>query len=168
MCQVQKKNEWKRLENATITHVKLNHGTTPRIQTMTKTHKMKNTIIVNQSAFSPSQNHARIQREGGSGGPAKAIEFLSNREPDPWKTIKLPSQHSILGHHRPASETPFKWRFAGGPMMPPPPLVVIRYSLPPSTNKKMFNEINYNTKPRPKTKPQQKMGAWLSAESFSH
>ena len=21
------------------------------------------------------------------------------------------------GHHRPASETPFKWRFAGGPMM---------------------------------------------------
>ena len=23
----------------------------------------------------------------------------------------------MLGHHRPASETPFKWRFAGGPMM---------------------------------------------------
>ena len=22
-----------------------------------------------------------------------------------------------VGHHRPASETPFKWRFAGGPMM---------------------------------------------------
>ena len=21
-----------------------------------------------------------------------------------------------MGHHRPASETPFKWRFAGGPM----------------------------------------------------
>ena len=21
------------------------------------------------------------------------------------------------GHHRPTSETPFKWRFAGGPMM---------------------------------------------------
>ena len=27
------------------------------------------------------------------------------------------SQHSMLGHYRPASETPFKWRFAGGPMM---------------------------------------------------
>ena len=23
----------------------------------------------------------------------------------------------LAGHHRPASETPFKWRFAGGPMM---------------------------------------------------
>ena len=23
----------------------------------------------------------------------------------------------IADHHRPASETPFKWRFAGGPMM---------------------------------------------------
>ena len=33
------------------------------------------------------------------------------------KITKLPSQHSMLGHHRPASETPFKWRFAGRPMM---------------------------------------------------
>ena len=24
------------------------------------------------------------------------------------------SQHSMLGHHRHASETPFKWRFVGG------------------------------------------------------
>ena len=23
----------------------------------------------------------------------------------------------LVGHQRPASETPFKWRFAGGPMM---------------------------------------------------
>ena len=23
----------------------------------------------------------------------------------------------LAGHHRPASETPFIWRFAGGPMM---------------------------------------------------
>ena len=35
----------------------------------------------------------------------------------PWIIIKLPSQHSMLGHHRYASETPFKWRFAGGPMI---------------------------------------------------
>ena len=27
------------------------------------------------------------------------------------------SQHSKFGHHRPASETPFKWRFAHGPNM---------------------------------------------------
>ena len=35
----------------------------------------------------------------------------------PWKITKLPSQHSMLGHHWPASETPLKWRFAGRPMM---------------------------------------------------
>ena len=34
-----------------------------------------------------------------------------------WKITKLPSQRSTVGHHQPASETPFKWPFAGGPMM---------------------------------------------------
>ena len=50
---------------------------------------------------------------GGTGGPDplknhKNIEFLSNTGPDPLKFLKLPSQHSMLGHHRHASETPFK------------------------------------------------------------
>ena len=58
----------------------------------------------------------------GSGPPTptknhKNIGFLSNTGPDPLKTTKQPSQHSMLGHHRHASETPFKWRVAGGPMM---------------------------------------------------
>ena len=58
---------------------------------------------------------------GGAGGPDplenyKNIGFLSNIGPDPLKITKLPIQHSMLGHHRPASETPFKWRFDGGPM----------------------------------------------------
>ena len=44
------------------------------------------------------RSHARIQRG----------EFLSNTGPDPLKFSKLPSQHSKLGHHRQASETPFK------------------------------------------------------------
>ena len=35
----------------------------------------------------------------------------------PKKIKKLPSQHSMLGHHRPASETPFKWVFAVRPLM---------------------------------------------------
>ena len=69
--------------------------------------------------------HALIQRGGGRGsGPPtlknhKNIGFLSNTGPDPLKIKKLPSQHSTCGHHRPApvSKTPFKWRFAGGPMM---------------------------------------------------
>ena len=38
----------------------------------------------------------------------KNIEFLSNTGPDPLEFSKLPSQHSTLGHHRQASETPFK------------------------------------------------------------
>ena len=29
----------------------------------------------------------------------------------------LPSQHTVSGHHRLISETPFKWRFAGGLML---------------------------------------------------
>ena len=29
---------------------------------------------------------------------------------------KIPRQHTVSGHHRPSSETPFKWRFARGPM----------------------------------------------------
>ena len=45
----------------------------------------------------------------GSGPPPlknhKNIGFHSNTGP---------SQHSMLGHHRHASEMPFKWRFAGG------------------------------------------------------
>ena len=47
----------------------------------------------------------------------KNIEYLSNTGPDPLTFSKLPSQHLTLGHHRHPSETPFKWRFAGGPMM---------------------------------------------------
>ena len=59
-------------------------------------------------------------RGGGRGsGPLekyKNIGFLSNTGPDSLKITKLPIQHSMLGPHRPASETPFKWRFAGGPL----------------------------------------------------
>ena len=57
---------------------------------------------------------------GGTGGPDplenyKNSGFLSNTGPGSLKITKIPSQHSMLGHHLPASETPFKWRFAGGP-----------------------------------------------------
>ena len=61
---------------------------------------------------------------GGGEGPGgldlpskitKNIGFFSSAGPDPLKIVKLPSQLSILGHNRHASETPFKWRFASGP-----------------------------------------------------
>ena len=60
--------------------------------------------------------------EGGTGGPdpprkSQKYRFLSNTDPDPLKIVKLPSQLSIFGHNRHASETPFKWWFAGGPKM---------------------------------------------------
>ena len=56
----------------------------------------------------------------GAGGPEKlqkSIGFLSKTGPDPIKATKLPSQHSMFGRHRPTSETPFTWHFAGGPIM---------------------------------------------------
>ena len=64
----------------------------------------------------------RIERgDRGSRSPLKKITklygFLAILVWIPWKITKLPSQHSMLGHHRHASETPFKWRFAGRPMM---------------------------------------------------
>ena len=62
--------------------------------------------------------------DSGSGPPAapptkkyKNIGFLSNTGQDPLKITKLQSQRSMLGHHRHSSETPFKWRFAGVPML---------------------------------------------------
>ena len=67
--------------------------------------------------------HVWIQGGGGDRGSGPPLEddknigFLSSAGPDSFKITKLPSQHSILGHHWQPSETPFKWCFAGGPMM---------------------------------------------------
>ena len=64
----------------------------------------------------------RGSRRGEAGGPdppdksQKYRVSLAILVRIPCKSTKLPSQHSMLGQHRPASETPFKWRFAGGPM----------------------------------------------------
>ena len=66
---------------------------------------------------------SRVVGHRGSGPSPenyKAIGFVSNTGLDPLenqKATKLPSQHSILGHHWPASETPLKWRFAAGRML---------------------------------------------------
>ena len=63
-------------------------------------------------------------KRGGGGGqgvrtsPRKSQKyrfFFSNTGPNPLKIVKLPSQLSILGHNWHDSETPFQWRFAGGP-----------------------------------------------------
>ena len=48
------------------------------------------------------RSHARIQRGDRGSGP------LSNTRPNPLKFSEQPSQHSTLGHHRHASETPLK------------------------------------------------------------
>ena len=50
--------------------------------------------------------HARIQRGGGGGEvrtpPEKSQKYwvYSNTGPDTPKSVKLPRQHSMLGHHR--------------------------------------------------------------------
>ena len=61
---------------------------------------------------------------GGTGGldpppleNYKNIGFLSNTGPDPLQITKPPIQHSMFGHHRSASEMPFKWRFSSGLLM---------------------------------------------------
>ena len=60
--------------------------------------------------------------EGGQGsGPSLKnhtnIGFSTNIGPGPLKITKLRSQHSMPSHHRYASEMPFKWGFASGPIM---------------------------------------------------
>ena len=65
------------------------------------------------------------ESRGGSGGRGsghskknhKIFGFLNNSGPDPLNIKKLPSQHSMLGHHQHASEAPLKGGFTGEPMM---------------------------------------------------
>ena len=47
--------------------------------------------------------HARVQINHQN------IVIFSKTGPDPMKITKLSSQHSMLGRHRHASETPLKW-----------------------------------------------------------
>ena len=81
---------------------------------------------------------------GGGGGGTGGLDpshlknyqnkgFLSNTGPDPIKITKLSSLHSMLGRHRHASETPFKWRFGGGLIMAS---IVVFGSYHPSSTKK--------------------------------
>ena len=79
------------------------------------TTKYRQIILGNKSGADPEGGERR------SGPPTlvnyKNIGSLSNTGPDPLKITKLPIQHSMMDHHRPASETLFKLRFAGGPLM---------------------------------------------------
>ena len=57
---------------------------------------------------------------GETGGPDTKytkIGFLSNTGPDPLKNHKATKPAFKVGPSWPASETQFKWRFTGGPMM---------------------------------------------------
>ena len=75
------------------------------------------------SVFSPQFiSWADPKGAGGPGLPLKHHEnigFSAILVRIPWKITKLPSQYSMTGHHRSASETPFKWHFASGPIMAP-------------------------------------------------
>ena len=81
--------------------------------------------------------NARIQENH------KNIGFPSNIGLDPLNIRKLPSQHSMLGYHRHASETPLKLAFRRRPN-DGPLIVVLGSSLPPPPppliNKKKKNQ----------------------------
>ena len=67
-------------------------------------------------------SHARIERWAVGLYPSipeksQNIGFSSNTGQDPLIITKLPSQHSMLSHHRHASETPLKWSFDGRTIM---------------------------------------------------
>ena len=51
----------------------------------------------------------RIQKVLAKGGPTLTLLYFLDDE-----GFQIPLK---AGHHRSASETPFKWRFAGVPMM---------------------------------------------------
>ena len=98
------------MKESSTTHA---HARRNRIQGQSNTHCLPHS----------DECHARIQRGWGrrSGPPPRKnhinIEFPNSTGPDPLKITKLLIQHSMSRHHQPASETPFKWRFAGGPLM---------------------------------------------------
>ena len=76
-------------------------------------------VIVFVSSSRPLHPYSCADPDGGDRGSVpslkfhKNIGFLSNTGPHPFKITKLPIQHAMLGHHRPASETPFKWHLNG-------------------------------------------------------
>ena len=70
-----------------------------------------------------SMRGSRGRGRQGTGPPpeiSQSYRFLSNTGPDPLKNHKLPSQHSMLGHHWPASEPHLngvRWRVDDGPLL---------------------------------------------------
>ena len=84
--------------------------------------------------YSPYYGAGAYGRQGGAGGGGcKYSQYhirLNVRKPtsQPAYIVRPPSarhtlsghpsaRHTLSGHHRPANETPFKWRFAGAPIV---------------------------------------------------
>ena len=112
--------------------------------------------------------HGRIQREDRGSGPrpwktTQLQGFLAIPVQVPWKIAKLPSQHSMLGHHRPASETPSKC-FMGGSRGRD------RGSGPPPPGKPYSYRVLSNTGPDPLKKSQSYQASiqcWLNGVSLA-
>ena len=106
----------KKQQKSTRTHACSTHA---RTHAHTHTHTRTHTHTLKQQ----KQKMRRSRNKGGGQGVRtplknhKNIGFLSNICPDPLKNHKLPSQHSMLGHHRHASEMPFKWRVDDCPLI---------------------------------------------------
>ena len=82
--------------------------------------------IVSRNAQSAKVMSGSRGGRGGGGGEGvrtpplknhKKYRISSNTGPDSLKNHKAIKPDAMLGQHRHASETPFKWRFASGPMV---------------------------------------------------
>ena len=69
--------------------------------------------VLKHTKLFPMRTHARIQKVLSEG------DQLCNSDVFLFSFFRGERIHTSLkaGHHRPASEAPFKWRFAGVPMM---------------------------------------------------
>ena len=83
--------------------------------------------------------------------------------PNPWKITKLPSQHLMFGIHRPASETLFKCRFAGGPIVAHFWILYSPSSEKNNNQKRLLIKCQYLSGPPPPDKTFW-IRAWLSCE----
>ena len=103
---IAKKNKCEGPGNTTITDHRPVHGTTR------KKHQNKD-----------QDTCTKFKDMGGRRSSPSPLEksqnyrVFTNTGSDPLYNKRLPSQHSMLGHHRPASETPFIWCSAGGTMV---------------------------------------------------
>ena len=84
--------------------------------------------LITHGSYNKARHYVLIQRrarasESSRLGKSERCWFPSDYWYGPpgksqsYYSIYVSGHHRPMGHHRPSSETPFKWCFAGGPMV---------------------------------------------------